>query len=28
MVRLFAVAKAAVTGKQPDLDSEHGTIKL
>jgi hypothetical protein len=27
-VRLFAVAKAAVTGKQPDLDSEHGNIKL
>jgi len=28
MVRLFAVAKAAVTGKQPDVDAEHGTIKL
>jgi len=25
---MFAVAKAAVTGKQPDVDSEHGTIKL
>lgn len=28
MVRLFAIAKAAVTGKQPDVDAEHGTIKL
>jgi len=28
MVRLFAMAKAAVTGKQPDVDAEHGTIKL
>ena len=28
MVRLFAMAKAAVTGTQPDVDAEHGTIKL
>ncbi len=28
MVRMFAIAKAAVTGKQPDVDAEHGTIKL
>lgn len=28
MVRLFAMAKAAVTGSQPDVDAEHGTIKL
>jgi len=28
MVRLFAMAKAAVTGKQPDVDAEHGTIRL
>lgn len=28
MVRLFAMAKAAVTGKTPDVDAEHGTIKL
>jgi hypothetical protein len=27
-VRLFAMAKAAVTGTQPDVDGEHGTIKL
>lgn len=28
MVRMFAMAKAAVTGTQPDVDGEHGTIKL
>ena len=29
MVRLFQVAKAAITGDKPDVDpSEHGTIKL
>ena len=28
MVRMFAMAKAAITGATPDLDSEHGTIKL
>ena len=28
MVRFFAVAKAAVTGSTPDLDSEHGKISL
>lgn len=28
MVRLFAMAKAAVTGTTPDVDAEHGTIKL
>lgn len=28
MVQLFAMAKAAITGQKPDLDSEHDTIKL
>jgi len=28
MVRLFAMAKAAVTGTTPDMDSEHRTFKL
>jgi general stress protein 26 len=28
MVRLFAMAKAAVTGTTPDMDSEHRTLKL
>ena len=28
MVRLFAMAKAAITGTTPDLDSEHRTLKL
>ena len=28
MVQLFAMAKAAMTGQRPDLDSQHGTIKL
>jgi general stress protein 26 len=28
MVQLFAMAKAAMGGHRPDLDSEHGTIKL
>jgi general stress protein 26 len=28
MVRLFAMAKAAVTGTTPDVDGEHGTIRL
>jgi general stress protein 26 len=28
MVRIFAMAKAAITGDKPDLDSEHETIKL
>ncbi len=28
MVRLFAMAKAAVTGSTPDVDAEHGTIRL
>lgn len=28
MVRLFAMAKAAVTGTTPDMDSEHKTLKL
>ena len=28
MVQLFAMAKAAMTGRRPDLDSEHGTLKL
>jgi general stress protein 26 len=28
MVRLFAMAKAAVTGTAPDMDSEHRTLKL
>ena len=28
MVRMFAMAKAAVTGSTPDVDAEHGTIRL
>lgn len=28
MVRMFAMAKAAVTGNTPDMDSEHGTIRM
>jgi general stress protein 26 len=28
MVRLFAMAKAAITGSKPDMDSEHGTLTL
>ncbi|WP_020654101.1 pyridoxamine 5'-phosphate oxidase family protein [Massilia niastensis] len=28
MVRMFAMAKAAVTGTTPDLDAEHGTIRM
>jgi general stress protein 26 len=28
MVQLFAMAKAAMTGQRPDLDSEHGTVQL
>jgi len=28
MVRMFAMAKAAVTGQQPDVDAEHGTIRM
>lgn len=28
MVRIFAMAKAALTGDKPDLDSDHATIKL
>jgi general stress protein 26 len=28
MVRMFAMAKAAITGDKPDMDSEHGTLKL
>ncbi len=28
MVRMFAMAKAAVTGSTPDIDSDHGTIRL
>ncbi|WP_312520246.1 pyridoxamine 5'-phosphate oxidase family protein, partial [Massilia sp.] len=28
MVRVFAMAKAAVTGTQPDVDAEHGTIRM
>lgn len=28
MVRLFAIAKAAVTGSTPDVDAEHGTIRM
>lgn len=28
MVRFFAIAKAAVTGTTPDLDSDHGKILL
>jgi hypothetical protein len=28
MVRLFAMAKAAVTGSTPDVDTDHGTIRM
>ncbi|MCA1857642.1 pyridoxamine 5'-phosphate oxidase family protein [Massilia oculi] len=28
MVRLFAMAKAAVTGSTPDVDAEHGNIRM
>jgi general stress protein 26 len=28
MVQLFAMAKAAITGNRPELDSEHRTLKL
>ncbi|QOY92581.1 pyridoxamine 5'-phosphate oxidase family protein [Massilia sp. UMI-21] len=28
MVRMFAMAKAAVTGSTPDLDADHGTIRM
>jgi len=28
MVRMFAMAKAAVTGTTPDVDAEHGTIRM
>ena len=28
MVRMFAMAKAAVTGSTPDVDGEHGTIRM
>jgi general stress protein 26 len=28
MVRIFAMAKAAITGDKPDLDSEHKSIRL
>lgn len=28
MVRLFAMAKAAMTGTRPDMDAEHRTMKL
>jgi general stress protein 26 len=28
MVRMFAMAKAAITGDKPDMDSEHGTLNL
>jgi general stress protein 26 len=28
MVQLFAMAKAAITGNKPELDSEHRTLKL
>jgi general stress protein 26 len=28
MVRLFAIAKAAMTGTRPDMDAEHHTMKL
>ena len=28
MVRLFAMAKAAMTGHTPDMDSQHGTLKM
>jgi general stress protein 26 len=28
MVRIFAMARAAITGDKPDLDSEHASIRL
>lgn len=28
MVRLFAMAKAAVTGTTPDMDADHGSIRM
>ena len=28
MVRMFAMAKAAVTGTTPDVDGDHGTIRM
>ncbi len=28
MVRMFAMAKAAVTGSTPDVDGDHGTIRM
>ena len=28
MVRMFAMAKAAVTGSTPDMDADHGTIRM
>ena len=28
MVRMFAMAKAAVTGSTPDVDADHGTIRM
>ncbi|KFI07634.1 pyridoxamine 5'-phosphate oxidase family protein [Massilia sp. BSC265] len=28
MVRMFAMAKAAVTGTTPDMDADHGTIRM
>jgi general stress protein 26 len=28
MVRMFAMAKAAVTGTTPDVDADHGTIRM
>ena len=28
MVRMFAMAKAAVTGNTPDMDADHGTIRM
>ncbi|UVW27128.1 pyridoxamine 5'-phosphate oxidase family protein [Massilia sp. H6] len=28
MVRMFAMAKAAITGETPDMDAAHGTIRM
>ena len=28
MVRMFAMAKAAITGSTPDVDADHGTIRM
>jgi general stress protein 26 len=28
MVRMFAMAKAAITGTTPDMDNQHGTLRL